>query len=206
MNRQTFFASLPLDSYIPAEMIKIRDAYWLAKESHRSQKRDGGQRYFEHPRDVTLLLIHYGYTDAVTICAGLLHDALEDTYTPPDLYVRMFGGVIWQYIQALSKVIPTFDPISGHIYGYFKKELADYFDEISKLPPNGRVIKLCDRLHNLRTSDAWPLEKRRTYAEATRKWILPIAFSTDVKIARDIETELQKIDHLSDASQMDKDS
>lgn len=194
MDRRTFFQHLPLHTYSPDDLRRIRQAYWLAKEAHRTQSRDGGERYFEHPRAVTLLLIEFGYTNADTICTGLLHDAVEDTFTPPDLYVQLFGATVWLFIQTLSKVLPAWDPVTGEIYGWVKKNLEDYFAQIAKLPPGGQIVKVCDRLHNLRTCAGWTPERKQRYTQETRQWILPIAQRLDHRLAEAIEAELTRID------------
>lgn len=194
MDRREFFSKLPLAGYTPDEIRRIRYAYWLAKEAHRTQRRDDGERYFVHPRSVALLLIEFGYTQADTICAGLLHDAVEDTFTPPDIYVLLCGPEVWSTVQALSKKLPAFDPVTGEIYGWFEKEPKDYVRDIALLPPHGRVVKLCDRLHNLRTCAGWPPERKTRYVRETRENILPLAERTDRRILEALERELTRIE------------
>jgi GTP diphosphokinase / guanosine-3',5'-bis(diphosphate) 3'-diphosphatase len=193
MNRHTFFFSLPLERYSSEDIRRIQKAYYLAKEGHSKQKRDDGVRYFEHPRSVALILVEMNYADVNTICAALLHDGVEDTFIPPDIYLDTLGPMIWHWIATLSKKIPAFDPLTGQVIGYVKREIADYFNGINALPPKARVIKLADRLHNLRTCEAWEKDRQLRYVTETRVHILPIARATDQAFVEALEAELDII-------------
>lgn len=73
----------------PIEEIEaIQDAYWMAKDGHRRQRRDDGERYFEHPRRVAAILIHIGRQDTALIVTALLHDLVEDTLRTPSHHHR----------------------------------------------------------------------------------------------------------------------
>lgn len=195
MNREDFFHSLPLDSYRPEELLRVQHAYWMAKEGHRKQKRDGGQRYFEHPRGVALILIELGYTDWRTICAALLHDGLEDTYIQPSIYMSLLGATVYNWIETLSKATPQFDLLTGKVTGYVKKTLEDYFKALSRANVLCRVVKLADRLHNLRSiPDSWPHEKVRRQIDETRQFLLPIARATDERFVDLINIELDRLE------------
>lgn len=193
MNRQTFFYSLPLEQYSPEDLRRIQLAYWLAKEGHRTQHRDDGERYFEHPRAVALILVEMGYTDVSTICAALLHDGVEDTYILPDAYLALVGPTVWNWVFTLSKKIPAFDPVTGVVIDYVKRDQDKYFEGIAALPPQARVIKLADRLHNLRTCGVMKEDRKQRYIHETRSLILPIAQSTDPNFVQVIEHEIKLV-------------
>ena len=201
MNRRTFFAHLPIDSYTADDQRRVRLAYWLSKSAHRPQSRDDGERYFEHPRAVTLLLVEYGFTDADTICAGLLHDAVEDTFTPPEVYAVLVGRTVWEWVQTLSKSLPSWDPITGKVFGYSKRKPEEYFAGISQLPPQARAIKCCDRLHNLSTCGEWESSRKRRYVDETRQWILPIAIATDARLHAALLSRVSALQTELDAAQ-----
>lgn len=186
MNRAMFFrkiATLP-----PGELLDIQTAYWLSKSAHRMQDaRDDGSRVFDHPRDVALSLIDRCHHDKDTVITALLHDALEDTYTPSQVYGCLFGQSVWESLARLSKYIPTFDPIDGTVMGRFKKDTAVYFGILAKAPFRDRIVKCADRRHNLLTMECWDKDRRRRYAEETATYLLPIAHDTDAWFASELE-------------------
>ncbi len=194
MNRSKFFYSLPLERYSPEDLRRIQLAYWLAKEGHRTQHRDDGERYFEHPRAVALICVEMGYADVETVCAALLHDGVEDTFILPDAYLALVGPTVWNWVFTLSKKIPAFDPVTGVVIGYIKRDADKYFEGINALPPQARVIKLADRLHNLRTCEVMDEPRKRRYIQETREHILPIACATDEKFVIALESEISIIE------------
>lgn len=202
MNRAEFMQKLNVTSYSPEDMRRIHVAYWFAKEIHRRQFRDGGERYFEHVRAVALLVHEFGYKQRNAICAALLHDGPEDTHTPVDAYLHMFGPVVWHWIETLSKKIPHHDELEGNVTFVMKKDVNTYFEKISFLPKEARAIKCCDRLHNLRTMGMeWTSARKRKYIIETNEYILPLADATDPVIAKAIRTEVARIEkELGDIS------
>ncbi len=189
-NRLKFFERL---ATLPAgDLIEIQDAYWLAKNAHRLQERDEGQRYFEHPRAVALLLIERGYLDKSIITKALLHDVVEDTNTPTNVIVRVCGYETWKSLITLSKSVPVFDPVTGQLMGRYKKPLEVYFDELARAIIEDRLVKLADRLHNMSTMSVWTADRCAAYAEETQKWILPIAYATDEWFADRLREEVRK--------------
>ena len=91
MNRKQFFASLK-ENVDATELRRIQAAYWIAKEAHRQQARDCGERYFEHPRRTASILIRHGVIDTHTILLALLHDTLEDRLVA-HLHPDLLGGL-----------------------------------------------------------------------------------------------------------------
>lgn len=192
MNRKKFFSLL--DGMASEDILQVQKAYWLSKNAHRVQKpRDTGERYFEHPREVALLLIEHGYKDKNILTKALLHDVIEDTNTPVQIVVDLFGHNIWQGLSLLSKVIPVFDPVTGEISGRHKKPIEEYYAEISKADPSIQAVKIADRLHNLRSMKAWGREKQVKYAKETQQYILPIAQKADARFAKELFSEVYRV-------------
>lgn len=194
MNRAQFFHAIPLKKYNDIEIGYIQSAYWLSKKSHDNQARDSGERYFEHPRAVALLMIQFGFVYWKTICAALLHDCVEDCYTPSRVYINLFDAELYSWVLALSKKVPHHDPLGGQVTGYIKKDLKEYFKTIAELPANVRAIKCCDRLHNLSTCNNWAPERRRRYVNETIEFILPLADATDAHISAALCKEIARIE------------
>ena len=106
MNRDNFFETI--DKKVGLEdREKIEWAYALAKQFHREQKRDEGVRYFEHCRDVSLILIKYGPTNPDEIIVGILHDIYEDQFVPRGMIKQLFGREI--------TTSSTTDPHKSHL-------------------------------------------------------------------------------------------
>lgn len=194
MNRAEFFEGLNPMVWDQNGRKLIQAAYELAKLGHAKQTRDGGSRYFEHPRAVTQLLIDFGYADWNTLCAALLHDALEDAYIPNIVYINTFGPDVYRSMEILSKCVPHHDELTGRVTGYVKKTLDAYFATLMQAPKSVRAIKCCDRLHNLRTLAGRSDRKKREQIEETNTYILPLADTTDPAIANAIRTEITKLE------------
>jgi len=187
MNRNEFFALLPHLSAV--DMNKVQNAYWLVKEASRTNKpRDTGERAFEHPRDVALLLIERGYHYWEMVVVALLHDLLEDTFTPPGVLVDLFGHSIWRSLFIVSKKVPAIDPITGEFIGHYKKIDEEYYGEIARASLREKIVKSADRLRNLRTMGIWEPARQKRYAEESRRYVLPIASDVDAWFAREIES------------------
>lgn len=182
MNKQEFEEQLRR-TWVCAEKIpQVMCAYWLAKEMHRKQKRDGGERYFEHCRRVALLLLEWGTSDGDQLSAALLHDCIEDCYPPRDLLEKLFPKTVIDAIIVLSKVGPIFNS-NGMIIEKKKKGADAYWQGIAASASWIRLIKLADRLDNLHSMGVWPKERKQKYIAETEKYIMPFARSTDTAIA-----------------------
>jgi len=204
MNRAEFFQGLDLELWDMNGRRLIQAAYELAKLGHAKQKRDDGDRYFNHPRDVARLMVKFSYASWKELCAALLHDGLEDTYIPDIVYIQTFGPDVYRWIEILSKSVPRIDPLTGCVTGYVKKTLEDYFKELMRSPKEVRAIKCCDRLHNLRTIGSRSAKKKREQIEETQKYILPLADATNRAIGEAIRFEITLIEAelLAKASQI----
>lgn len=203
MNRSEFFDRLNLELWDLNGRRLIQAAYELAKLGHAKQTRDGGDRYFNHPRDVAWLMVEFRYANWKELCAALLHDGLEDTYIPDIVYIQTFGPDVYRWIETLSKSVPRIDPLTGCVTGYVKKTLDEYFEELMRSPEEVRAIKCCDRLHNLRTIGSRSAQKKREQIDETRKYILPLADATNRAIAEAIRFEIARIEaELASISQI----
>ncbi|MFH0890853.1 MAG: HD domain-containing protein [Candidatus Liptonbacteria bacterium] len=195
MNRRSFFGDL-LRGLPYGDLIQVQTAYWLAKNAHRYQPgRDNGDRYFEHPRQVAVLLIQRGYRGKDLLTTALLHDVVEDTNTPPNVIVDLFPNIIWEWLYVLSKCVPIFDPVTGQLHDRTKKPLAEYYDAISGACEEVRLVKLADRLHNLKTLDSWDSGRRSRYIAETRQFVLPIAEKTDPWFEEEIKRAIAATEH-----------
>ena len=182
MNRQQFFDQFK-GVFNKEEILKISWAYHLAKKEHQKQKRDSGERYFEHCRRVALQVFCYpqlsGAPSVKEIIVSLLHDCVEDQFPPPRLIQTLFGEEIASGVDTLSKVTPVFDEATGKIIKKEKKDLKEYYQKIANSDIWIRRIKLCDRLDNLRSMDIWPKARQEKYIKETWEFIMPMALQTD---------------------------
>lgn len=148
----------------------IRDAYELAKAKHEGQFRKSGEPYINHPLHVALLLSEYN-TGPQTIAAGLLHDVVEDTDVTLDQVKQQFG-------EDVAKIVDGVTKISKLKYMTKEKVLAKSHQKILlAMAKDVRVIlvKLVDRLHNMRTMQFQSPEKQKRIAQETLDLYAPLA-------------------------------
>ncbi len=151
---------------------KIKKAYLYAKELHAGQYRVSGEEYISHPVAVASIAASLEL-DTDSICAALLHDTVEDCGSKTDIptLTKLFGEDVAQLVDGLTKMvqIPFEDKEEQHVENLRKMFLA--------MAKDVRVIfiKLCDRLHNMRTLDAKPENKRRMTAHETMQVFAPLA-------------------------------
>lgn len=187
MNRKEFFKKLP-KRFTKHDRMRIAQAYWLAKETHRRQNRRTGERYFEHCRRVAWTSLR-NRTKEVTpneVIASLIHDCWEDGFLPQDLIKKLFGASVGKALDALSKITLRYDETIGYVRKK-KKGNQKYYHAIKHSRPWIRRIKIADRIDNLKDIDnakAWTEEKRKEYITETEKYILPIAEKTDTQLCR----------------------
>jgi len=160
-----------VESYYPeADLSLLQKAYVFTAKVHRGQVRLSGEPYLVHPLEVAAILARMRL-DLATIAAGLLHDVLEDTLTTYEELERVFGGEIAQLVDGVTK-------ISRLQFRSTEEEQAEnYRKMILAMTKDIRVIliKLADRLHNMRTLQYHQPEKRRIIAQETLDIYAPIA-------------------------------
>ncbi len=162
---------------------KILSAYEFAAKAHGDQKRSSGEPYIVHPLSVAEILVDLGM-DTDTICVGLLHDVVEDTeYTLDDIRA-LFGQDVALLVDGITKMsrIPIFDKEEQQA-GNFMKVLLAMAHDIRVM-----IIKLADRLHNIRTLGYLPPYKQRRIAQETMNIYAPIAHRLGI---RTIHEELE---------------
>lgn len=159
INREQFLALCEC-ALGPSRIREIQTAYQFAKYAHRYQERADGRRYFDHPREVALILLReLNITDWRLIVLGLMHDIPEDSYLLTSWVVeRIFGDEIARWLRLLTKIPEE---------GYFERMVEFGTPEVW-------LIKLADRLHNLRTLAALDEERRRHQLTETDAWYLPL--------------------------------
>ncbi len=160
-----------LASYLPDDHIEnIQRAYFVAEKAHRGQKRRSGEPYIIHPVAAAKILAHMRM-DPQTIMAALLHDVLEDTKIDRATLAEQFGEEVAALVDGVSKLtqIEFEDRIQQQAENFRKMILAMVRD-IRVI-----LVKLADRLHNMRTLDALDAPKRRRIARETLEIYAPIA-------------------------------
>lgn len=183
MTRDKFFKLV--DKKIGLEDRELIEwSYALAKQFHREQVRDQGTRYFEHCRDVAVLLLKYGPSNPDEIIVGFLHDIYEDQFVPRGMIRRLFGQEVNEALKILSHEKPFYKS-HGKIVKTSEKS-KEYYGVIKKSSAMIKRVKLADRLHNLKTLSYCSKEKQIRKIEETIAYILPIAKETDVRFHKDL--------------------
>ena len=179
-----------LDTYLQSRHRKkvdiITKAFNFARQAHKGVRRLSGEPYIMHPLAVAQIAAEEMGLGSTSICSALLHDVVEDTdYTTEDIQ-NMFGEKIAQIVDGLTK-------ISGGIFGdhasaqaeNFKKLLLTMSDDIRVI-----LIKICDRLHNMRTLASQPANKKYKIAGETLYIYAPLANRLGLN---KIKTELEDL-------------
>ena len=153
-----------------ADIELLRRAYVFSAFEHKGQVRHSGEPYLVHPLEVADLLADMKL-DVVAIAAGLLHDIVEDTHTPIDRIKELFGPDIAHVVEGVTKLgAIQFSSSEERQAENFRKMLLAMVDDIRVI-----LVKLADRLHNMRTLHHLPEERRVKIAQETRDIYAPIA-------------------------------
>jgi GTP pyrophosphokinase len=148
----------------------LQRAYVYSAKVHEGQERLSGEPYLVHPLEVAGILVDLRM-DAVTISAGLLHDTVEDTLSTLEEIERSFGDQVGFLVEGLTKISKVeFTSVRARQAENFRKMLLAMSKDIRIL-----LIKLADRLHNMRTLGFMPEEKARRVAQETRDIYVPLA-------------------------------
>src|SRR6476620_5113901 len=153
-----------------ADIELLRRAYVFSAFEHNGQVRHSGEPYLVHPVEVADLLADMKL-DVVAIAAGLLHDIVEDTQTPIERIRELFGHDIAHVVEGVTKLgAISFSSSEERQAENFRKMLLAMVDDIRVI-----LVKLADRLHNMRTLHHLPEERRLKIAQETRDIYGPIA-------------------------------
>ncbi|MBT3406902.1 bifunctional (p)ppGpp synthetase/guanosine-3',5'-bis(diphosphate) 3'-pyrophosphohydrolase [Candidatus Woesearchaeota archaeon] len=160
-----------INGYNPNADIKlIEEAYDFASEMHKEQKRASGEPYFLHPVQVAGLLTQLN-ADSATICAALLHDVVEDTNVSIEEIKEQFGEEVAGLVEGLTKIESIhFESRDDYTAENLRKVLFATTKDIRVM-----LVKLADRLHNMRTLKFKSPEKQKLIAEETMNIYAPIA-------------------------------
>ena len=158
------------------DLSKIISAYEFAAKAHEGQLRSSGQPYIIHPLNVAEILLDLGM-DTDTICAALLHDVVEDTDATAEQVAKRFGRDVAALVDGVTKLtkIPIFNKEQQQAENVRKIMLA-MSQDIRVI-----IIKLADRLHNMRTLEFRPEHKQRRTALETMNIYAPIARRLGIK-------------------------
>ena len=167
----------------PAEVEKIHRAFLFGADAHDGQHRASGEPYIHHPGQVAKILAEMRL-DHETIVAALLHDVIEDTPTAKQQIATEFGDAVAELVDGVSKLTHlSFESRAEAQAENFRKMLMAMARDIRVM-----LIKLADRLHNMRTLDALALDKQRRIARETIEIYAPIANRLGLRSVR-IELE-----------------
>ncbi len=159
-----------LESGRPYDVDMLNRAYQLAEKAHEGQFRRSGEPYICHPIHVALLLVELGM-DTESLAGALLHDVVEDTSIQLDQIRSEFGPDVALLVDGVTKLTKIqFSSVEEQQAENLRKMLLAMSQDVRVM-----IIKLCDRLHNMRTGDAWPEQKRRDKALETMEVYAPIA-------------------------------
>ena len=163
----------------------IKRAFFLAKEAHAGVRRRSGEPYLLHPIAVAKIVIEEIGLGVKSVVASLLHDVVEDTeYTVEDME-RIFGPKIASMVDGLTKMSGVFNADTSEQAEYFRKVLLTLSDDVRVI-----LIKIADRLHNMRTLGAMPLNKQIKITSETIYLFAPLAYRLGLFA---IKTELEDL-------------
>jgi len=160
-----------VEGYLDPEHVKkIYQAYLFSARAHEGQTRLSGEPYIYHPISVAKVLVEM-HMDAETIQAAILHDVIEDTETAKDQIKNEFGNEVAELVDGVSKLTHLeFDSKLEAQAENFRKMMLAMVKDVRVI-----IIKLADRLHNMRTLDVMRLDKRKRIARETLDIYAPIA-------------------------------
>jgi GTP pyrophosphokinase len=160
-----------LETYLePARVEQVYQAYLVGAEAHEGQSRVSGEPYISHPVAVARILAEMRM-DSNSIIAAILHDVIEDTPTLKEHIAEQFGEEVAELVDGVSKLTQIdFHSKAEAQAENFRKMMLAMVKDIRVI-----IIKLADRLHNMRTLEAMPPEKRRRIAFETMEIYAPIA-------------------------------
>ena len=165
------------------DIVRIREAIELAVNAHNGQLRRSGEEYVCHPLHVACILVEIGM-DSDAVVAALLHDVVEDTDIELAEITRRFGQDVSNLVDGVTKITQmSFSTREEQQAENVRKMLLAMAKDVRVM-----IIKLADRLHNMRTSDGWDPQKQRDKAKETMDIYAPLAHRLGI---RTIKEELE---------------
>ena len=160
-----------IKQYNYEELAAVKKAYEYAKDLHQGQKRQSGEDYITHPLNVAYILAEMK-ADKDTICAALLHDALEDTKTTKEEIAENFNVTIANLVDGVTKISKmNFSSKEAQNYANTRKIITGITEDVRII-----IIKLADRLHNMRTLDFKVEFKQKENSLETMEIFVPLAY------------------------------
>ena len=174
-----------LESFSPEDAARVRDAFDFAFQAHAGQLRRSGEAYIIHPVAVAKILMDFGM-DAPSVTAALLHDVVEDTPVTSEEIKKRFGADVALLVEGVTKLgkVPLASREEQQAEN-LRKLLLAMSEDIRVI-----IIKLADRLHNMRTLKYVPEQKRRDTARETIEIYAPIAHRLGI---RPVKEELEDL-------------
>ncbi|MFR8567635.1 MAG: RelA/SpoT family protein [Alistipes shahii] len=149
----------------------IKRAFFLAKEAHQGVRRRSGEPYLLHPIAVAKIVIEEIGLGVKSVVAALLHDVVEDTEYSVEDMERIFGPKIASMVDGLTKMSGVFNADTSEQAEYFRKVLLTLSDDVRVI-----LIKIADRLHNMRTLGSMPMNKQIKITGETIYLFAPLAY------------------------------
>src|SRR5690554_6868143 len=154
----------------PGDAKIIKKAFTVSSEAHKDMRRKSGEPYIYHPLDVAIICVEEIGLGTTSIVSALLHDVVEDTDWELEDIEREFGPKVGQIIDGLTKISGVFEYGSSQQAENFRKMLITLSDDVRVI-----LIKLADRLNNMRTLDSMPRHKQLKIASETMYLYAPLA-------------------------------
>lgn len=172
------------------DLQKFLTAVAFATAAHGNQRRNDGSAYILHPIRVVSLLHEFGCEDTDTLCAAVLHDVVEDCSDgkPAEMAAvigKCFGDSVCTAVSMLSKNMA----LSG---ADGKVDLHKYFQRIASAWLSVRLVKVADRIDNVADMRGWKEERVRRYLQETETYVIPIAESTNVRMAARLKALVER--------------
>lgn len=166
-----------------SELEKIKRAYKFAEEKHLGQYRVSGEPYIYHPL-CTAMILTTVTADCDTLCAGLMHDVIEDCSVSKSEIEELFGKEVAKLVDGVSKISKMhFSTENEALVEYYKKIIVGMSEDVRVI-----IIKLADRLHNMRTLWALPVDRQKVKAKEVLEILAPIAHHLGIhKIKSELE-------------------
>ncbi len=163
----------------------LRKAYEFSDKAHKGQFRESGDPYIQHCLEVAFILAEQ-HLDTDTITAGMIHDVIEETDIKLEEIEKEFGDEIAMLMDGVTKIGEIkFESAEEEQAEYYRKMLLSMAKDIRVI-----IIKLADRLHNMRTLEALPREKQLRIAQETKEVYAPLAHRFGMAM---VKTELEDL-------------